>query len=90
MRSKALLVGAGKGMQGPWVSLEEGVWQIQSIGDVFLLLPGGASLRRKDGHIYVDGPIRLRAVVLDEYEGPAVHLDAKQVSNNIKHFKLEE
>lgn len=90
MRSKALLVGAGKGMQGPWVSLEEGVWQIQSIGDVFLLLPGGAQVKRENGFAYVNGPIRLRAVVLDEYEGPSVHLDAKQVSNNIKHFKQEE
>ena len=81
MRSKALLVGAGRGMQGPWVSLEEGVWQVQSVADVVLLLPGRAQVKRKDGSMFVSGPVRLRAVVLDEYEGPLVHLDAKQVGN---------
>jgi hypothetical protein len=34
----------------------------------------------ENGHLYLNGPVRLCAEVLDAYDGPPVHLEARQVS----------
>jgi hypothetical protein len=81
MKSKALLVGAGQGFEGPWVSLEEGVWQVRKNDQTMLSLPEGFTTRVEGGYIYISGPVRLRASVVLMYKGPPVHLDARQISN---------
>lgn len=81
MRSKALLVGGTAGFEGPHISLDGGVWVIRNDANIQLSLPRDhVDVKEKDGMIYVRGPVRFTAKVADDYTGPPIHLDAKQVS----------
>ena len=47
MRKKALLAGATSAFEGPWVSLEEGEWVVESSPDVELDLGVGTEVELK-------------------------------------------
>ena len=90
MKVKSLLVGAEASFVGPWVNLEEGDWLVGSfpgilqsdvdgdlVPDVANLGPGDLTELSNDGGI-IEGPVRLRAIVSDDYVGSGVFLQAKE------------
>ena len=90
MKVKSLLVGADASFVGPWVSLETGDWLVGSFpgilqGDVdgdlvpniANLGPGDLTELSNDGGM-IQGPVRLRAIVSDDYVGSGVYLQAKE------------
>ena len=91
MKVKSLLVGAEASFVGPWVSLEEGDWLVGSFPGILQsdvdgeLVPDVKGLRasgdltelQNDGGI-IKGPIRIHAIVSDDYAGSGVFLQAKE------------
>jgi hypothetical protein len=78
MRSKALLVGAQAGFEGPWVNIEEGEWVVAPPSSVSLET-NGATIFPGDLDFYViHGPGKVKAKVSEEYEGEGVFLKMRQ------------
>lgn len=81
MRKKALLAGAGSSFAGPWVNLESGEWLVEPLKDVRLeLYESTKCWPQEDGKYHVTGPIRIHAIVSDEYDGDGVFLQIQQIS----------
>lgn len=75
MISKALLVSARAGVQGPAVGLSRGKWKVRPPEHVKIgYTPSEALVDVNDGLLF-NTPVRLRAEVSEEYEGPDIHLD---------------
>ena len=90
MRVKSLLVGADASFVGPWVNLEEGDWLVGSfpgilqsdvdgelVPDVANLGAGDLTELNNEGGT-IKGPIRIHAIVSDDYVGSGVFLQAKE------------
>ena len=94
MKVKSLLVGAEASFVGPWVNLEEGDWLVGSFPGILqgddedgTISPALENIRadgdgtlnelQNDGAV-IQGPIRLRAIVSDDYIGAGVYLQAKE------------
>ena len=77
MRKKALLVGARASFEGPWVNLEEGNWLVEPPTGV--RIEAGIARVTGDG-ILLEGPSRIRALVMDDYDGPEVCLSVQEVT----------
>jgi hypothetical protein len=78
MRTKALLVAAGAGAQGPIVVLDGGVWEIDA-SNPFIKLQWEGEGEQVNGKVRLKGRVRVSSVVSPEYKGRVIHLDAKQV-----------
>jgi len=78
MRTKALLVDAQAGSQGPKVNLERGVWEIDSHPHVEVLLSEG-DIEHLNGVVRIVGPARVGLNVNPEYVGPGINAQAKCV-----------
>ena len=81
MRKKALLAGAGSSFEGPWVSLEVGEWLVEPSPDVSVDTTSVMIDIQTDGTV-VRGPLRIRAIVHNDYKGPGIFLFARQISTN--------
>ena len=77
MRVKSLLVGAAAGFVGPWVNLEDGEWLVGPFPGILQSDAEGKIYPDKDGFVLV-GPIRIHAIVDDDYEGDLVFIQAKE------------
>ncbi len=85
MRKKALLVGAQASFIGPWVNLEEGMWEVE--GEVpervrVRFVNQGDVNSSNDNfrvHRYL-GPCKIQAIVSAKYEGPEVNLSVQEVA----------
>ena len=77
MRVKSLLVGAEAGFVGPWVSLEDGEWLVGPFPGILQSDADGKIYPDKNGFVIV-GPIRIHAIVDDDYVGEEVFLQAKE------------
>ena len=78
MRTKALLVAAGAGAQGPAVVLDGGVWEVAL--HPFVKLQWEGEGEQVNGKIVLKGRVRVTSIVSPEYKGRVIHLDAKQVA----------
>ena len=93
MKVKSLLAGAEAGFVGPWVNLEEGDWLVGSFPGILqsddedgTVIPVLEDVRGVDGRLtelsndggIIKGPIRLRAIVSDDYVASGVYLQAKE------------
>jgi len=80
MRSKALLVAALKGCQGPAVTLSGGEWEVESHPHIELVFGEEVDYENGGGIFRFKSSVRLRAVVSVDYKGPPIHLNAVQVA----------
>ncbi len=88
--SKALLVAAGAGTEGPGVRVKEGNWMVRLVEGVTVRVDSlfktiEEPLYKKDettkeSLVLLVGPARVRAVVSPEYSGPPIHLDVELVN----------
>ena len=85
MRKKALLAGAVSSFEGPWVNLESGEWLVEPTLDITITCKKDEVEETfgnfRNDKIGILGPIRIRAIVSPDYDGPGIFLSAKQVSN---------
>ena len=79
MKKKALLVGAKAGAVGPYVNFDGGTWEVESHPFVEVEITGGKAKALMDSFKF-SGASRLRAIVKNDYKGPDIHLDARQVA----------
>lgn len=86
MRKKALLIGARSSFRGPWVTLEEGEWIIEANPPldhltIFIDLNGEGTLEATLEELAgVTGPCRVLAQMPELYDGPDLHVNARQTS----------
>jgi len=81
MKTKALIVGGLASFEGPWVNLEEGEWLVEPSPDFELqLYESTRAFPEPNGEYNIVGPIRVRAVVTDDYSGDGVFLQARKVA----------
>jgi hypothetical protein len=79
MRRKALLVGAKAGVVGPAVTLEDGIWEVESHPFVSVHWPKEAQVTMLKDRIRILGRARIVTEVHKRYVGPPIHLDAVQI-----------
>jgi hypothetical protein len=85
MRKKALLAGAGSSFEGPWVNLEPGEWLVEPIQDVEVQYHESTKAwPEADGQYRIRGPIRIRAIVLPDYKGSGIFVQARQITTTNK------
>jgi hypothetical protein len=81
MKTKALIVGGLASFEGPWVHLEEGEWLVEPSPDFHLHVYESTKVHvQPDGGFELTGPIRIRAIVVDNYKGEGVFLQARKVA----------
>lgn len=81
MKTKALIVGGLASFEGPWVNLEEGEWLVEPSPDFDLHIYESTKLHAQpDGEFEITGPTRIRAIVVDNYVGDGVFLQARKVA----------
>jgi hypothetical protein len=81
MKTKALIVGGLASFEGPWVHLEEGKWLVEPSPDFDLhIYESTKCYAQPDGEFEIVGPTRIRAIVVDGYEGEGVFLQARKVA----------
>ncbi|MEE8113330.1 MAG: hypothetical protein V3T23_03140 [Nitrososphaerales archaeon] len=86
MRKKALLAGAGSSFEGPWVNLESGEWLVEPSKDVRIVADNVEAFDHSDDpedygrKFKVVGPVRIHAIVSEDYDGDGVFLQINQIS----------
>lgn len=76
LKRKVLLVGAGAGVEGPWVHLEKGTWKIDRLNDVIRIEHTSEQMMICGESVcLLDGPCRVRVIVQSDYVGLPIHLD---------------
>ena len=81
MRTKALLVDALAGTQGPTVHLEQGVWEIDSHPFVQVVcVERDTKIKFLNGLVKIHGPARVRLNVNPKYQGAGIDAQARQVA----------
>ena len=78
MRTKALLVDAHSGAQGPNVTLEHGVWEIASHPFV-QVVANGPEVEHLEDKVRIIGPVKVALNVNPKYVGPPISIQAEHV-----------
>lgn len=90
MRKKALIVGGLSSFEGPWINLEEGNWLVEpplnGVVRVIVDHETGAKFFSWDlsnGEMLIEGPAKVRAIVVDCDCEAGIHLDVKLIKRAI-------